>query len=269
MNVRIPSGCMGLQPSSIRGPCAIGCDVRPGSWDVVIADLIRNPKSQLRVVRPVFIGKVEDDEQVEFVMRQYKVRFGGIDTRPETTLAKRLQTRAAPLGIKLWRCEYNTAPSTIEVTENEAEGLLKLDRTLTLDAVHYSFMTGGTVLLPQNFRQVTGGQFTREMTSASRVPIKWQGRDAYSWAKQGPDHVFHAWNYLLVAIGRSNMLAYGGELTAMAHRGIVEGSLKKNLVNHVDSGDPKKRDRLTAHMVDWDGIMNDQVDNDEGLFLEA
>jgi hypothetical protein len=72
---------MGLQPSEIRGPCAAGVDVRPGSWDIVIADLLKNPKSQLRVVRPVFVGKVEDEAQVLFVMRQYNTRFAVADSR--------------------------------------------------------------------------------------------------------------------------------------------------------------------------------------------
>jgi hypothetical protein len=129
-------------------------------------------------------------------------------------------------------------------------------------------MTGGTVILPQNFRQITGGHFTREMTSSTRVPIKWQGRDAYSWEKQGADHVFHAWNYLLVAIAKSNMMAFGGDVTMVAHKGIVETSLSKNLVKDVETS-PGKPARIGAKMTDWEGILNAQGEAEDGLFLEA
>lgn len=263
----LPQGCMGVQPRQVRGPCAAGVDIRPGSWDVVVCDLVRGETSRLQVVRPVFVGKVSDEEQVLFVLRQYKVRYACADTRPETTLAKRLQAAAWGHGIKLWRAEYNTAPSTIQVSENDAEGLLKLDRTLTLDDVHFAFNVGLTVVLPQNFRQITGGDFVREMTSSSRVPIKWQGRDAYSWEHQGPDHAFHAFNYCLVAVQRSNLLSWGGEVTAGAHRGLVDSALDKNLVRPVSTG-AKGPSVLHRGEIPWERVF---AADDKGgeFFLEA
>jgi len=260
------TGCMGVQPATVKGPCAAGVDIRPGSWDVVVGDVQQSQGTKLPVVRPVFIGKVVDEEQVLFVLRQYRVRFAVADTRPETTLAKRLQVACVPHGIKLWRAEYNTAPSTVEVQENAVEGILKLDRTLTLDAVWYAFSQGLTVILPQNYREVTRGSFVREMCSSSRVPTKWLGRDAYAWEHQGPDHGFHAFNYLLTAVRMSNLLAYGGDRTMGATRGVVT-SRAGRVVTRVDTGHRADRTVVAKSGIDWKKAFG--ADDDEALYLEA
>lgn len=268
--MRLKPGCMGVPPRLVRGPCAAGIDIRPGSWDVVVADLVRNPSTHVSVVRPVFVGKVDDEEQVMWVLRQWKVRYAVADTRPETTLAKRLQEKAFDHGIKVWRAEYNTAPSgsSVEITENANEGLLKLDRTMTLDNVHFSFLTGRTVLLPQNYRSITGGDFVREMCSSSRVPVKVANREAWSWEHQGPDHAFHAWNYLLVAIQKSNLLAYGGALTMGAHKGIVEGTLRRNITaDPIETGVKTAGTVAARGGIDWKGILDEE--DGGGLYLEV
>ena len=226
--IELPRGCMGIQPASVRGPCAAGIDIRPGSWDIVVADLRRSP-AQVPVVRPIFVGKVRDEADVLFLLRQYKVRIAVADTRPEMTLAKRLQVSAEPYGIQVWRAEYNTAPSAIEMQSNDKEMVLKMDRTMTIDVVHFSFLTGLTVVLPQNYKEITGGQFAREMTSSQRVPTRWQGKDCYAWEHQGPDHSLHAFNYLLSAIRKGNLISYGGAETMGAERGLVDGTFGKNL----------------------------------------
>jgi hypothetical protein len=221
IRVELPKGCMGVTPSSVRGPCAIGVDVRPGSWDVVCGDVVMSPAG-LYVARPLFVGMVRDELDVLHVMQQYKVRVGVCDTRPETTLAKRLQVSARDKGIEVWRAEYNTSPSTIDMQANEKEMVLKLDRTMTLDTVHYAFQTGLTVVLPQNFKEITGGDFVREMCSSQRVPTRWMGKDCYTWEGRGADHAFHAFNYFLAAIRKGNLMAYGGTETMGPSRGLVE-----------------------------------------------
>ncbi|MGE5610475.1 MAG: hypothetical protein ACM359_14590 [Bacillota bacterium] len=228
VRVELPQGCMGVQPKTVRGPCACGVDIRPGSWDIICADVLMAP-SGIHVVRPLFIGKVRDEQDVLFVMQQYKVRVGVADTRPETTLAKRLQGAARDKGIEVWRAEYNTSPGAIDIQANESEMVLKLDRTMTLDNVHYAFTTGLTVVLPQNFKEITGGQFAREMIASQRVPTRWMGKDCYMWENRGADHSFHAFNYLLAAIKKGNLIAFGGAATMGPSLGMVESSQPKNV----------------------------------------
>lgn len=222
--VDLPRGCMGIQPRDVRGPCAAGVDIRPGSFDIICADVVRSPAG-LCVVRPLFIGKVRDEIDTLFVIEQYKVRVAVVDTRPETTLAKRLQVSAREKGIEVWRAEYNTSPSSIDMQANENEMVLKLDRTMTLDTVHYAFQTGLTAVLPQNFKEITGGQFLREMCASQRVPTRWMGKDCYAWENRGADHSFHAFNYLLAAIKKGNLAAYSSLETMGPSRGLVESTI--------------------------------------------
>jgi hypothetical protein len=226
---------MGVSPSKVIGPTAAGIDIRYGSWDVLIADVVTSPSSNMHVVRLLFAGKVRDNDDALFLLRQYKTRFGVADARPEATLAKRLQTEAARFGVKLWRAEYNTAPSQVEAQENSVEGTLRLDRTMSLDNVHWAFTTGATVALPTNYARVTDGDFVKEMTSSTRTPTKWQGKDCYVWDSPGADHAFHAFGYLIQAIKKSNMLAFGGNATMFSSPGLVARTMDK-VITSINTG---------------------------------
>jgi hypothetical protein len=266
----LPKDCMGVDPRTVRGPTAFGCDVRPGSWDLIIGGVETSSTTKIPVIKPLFTGKVRDEADVIFFLRQYKVRFGVIDTRPETTLAKRLQLSAREHGIKVWRAEYNTAPSVVEVQENEGEGVLKLDRTMTLDNVHYSFVTGLSVILPQNWQEVTKGSFKREMTSSTRIPTMWQGKPHYSWDHVGDDHSFHAFNYLLVAVKKGNLLSFGSSETLRPDKGLVASS-RSELIVEVQSN--KGGYTQKKRSVDWEAIdlidgMKGRVSSQPGMVFE-
>lgn len=219
----IPNGAMGLLPSMIVGRCAVGCDIRPGSWDVAIGDVVLGSKG-LRVPRLVFYGKVRDDEDVEALADQYRAVGGVSDSRPDATLAERLQGRMRKKGMRWWRANYNTAPSDVKMQENVGEGILKLERTMTLDDVHWGFLTGIGIALPQNFREIAGGDFAKEMTSSTRVPTRWHGQEWNRWADQGPDHAFHAINYMLVAMAKIGLAAWGSGEIVGATPGYMRGA---------------------------------------------
>lgn len=243
----LPEGCMGLQPSSIKGYTAAGCDIRPDSWDLIIGKPVFTAKGN-KVTKAVFIGKVRDEDEVEFVMRQYRVRVAVADCRPEATLAKRLQERMRRYGVSFWRAEYNTSPSSIEMKINEAEGLIKLDKTITLDRVQYAFATSTTVAIPQNYIAVSQGAFSREMKGANRQLKQWMGRDVYVWEPLGDDHAMHAWNYLSVAVTVGKMFDIDSELL----EGAVPGYSSLN--------PPKKREerpvkvKVHPRVVPWSEI---------------
>lgn len=249
---------MGVNPKRLSRPTAAGVDVRPSSWDVIIGEVVRSAISPLGVVRPVFIGKVRDEKDVLWLFKQYDTRFSVIDTRPEATLASRIQAELAKVGVNCWRAEYNTVPSTVKIQENLLERILKLDRTLTIDDVHHALTTGMGIQLPQNFREVTQGHFAKEMTSSTRVPIRHSGRDMYDWVKSGADHALHAFNYLMVAVVRSNLLWSGAEALMGASRGQVNsGSAPaKETIETGGRGEPRKRLR-----IDFDKL--EQGDEDD------
>lgn len=246
--IALPKGCMGLPPRMVRASAA-GIDVRPGSYDVVVGDVLFSRTTRTRVVRIVFVGKLRDESEALFVLRQYKTRVAVIDTRPEMTIAKRFQDNARKYGIAVWRAEYTTVPTSVLVTENFNEGLLKIDRTMGLDNVQHSFNTGLTIVIPQNYREILGGHFVSEMISSTRASHRFAGgKDGYIWEASGDDHVFHAMNYLLVAIDRANLGINNIEATIGPTRGMTVSEV-------VRCSDPR----------DIDSSQNIVVDHNVGL----
>jgi hypothetical protein len=268
----IPRGCMGVPPKLVNAPCAAGVDVRYNSWDVIIAQVVEGgPKvGGMKVTRPVFIGKVKDEQQVLFLFRQYNTRFFCIDAMPEKTLSKRVCENAAKHGIVGWRSEYNTSPlSQVAVTENMVERILKLDRLLTLDYVQMAFQTGMSIIIPQNFRDIhasEGGGFAKEMTNATRIPIEWQGKETYTWQKTGSDHSLHAMNMLFVALQKSNLLAVGHADTMGATKGIVE-SASRPAPSIIDTSTRVPEGERPRRILDFDTIEKDDEESADGMYV--
>lgn len=220
---------MGVPLHLIHPPCIAGIDIRGFSFDVVIADLVRNRHTNHSVIRPVFYGKVRDDLETLFVCQQFKVRFGLVDCRPEATLAKRMQDQAETFGIELWRAQYNPTPGgTIEMTRNEGEKLVTLERTMTMDCVQHAFLVGQSVVLPENFRLIAEGKMASELCSTTRVPYTSGGRDCRIWQKTGEaDHAFHAFNLLFAALKLSGLESGATEMAP--EQGIVVSSMENSL----------------------------------------
>jgi hypothetical protein len=227
-HISLPQGCLAMPFNLLSPPCLAGVDIRTGSWDVIIADLPTGAGKN-RVLRPVFIGKLRDEHEVLWLCRQYRVRCGVADCRPEGTLALRMQEDARKYGIEFWRAEYNTNFGTEEMTPNREKNLVKLDRTLSLDVVHHNFRMGVGVVLPQNYREANHGKFAAELCASQRIPTRWQGKDTYQWEKTGDDHGLHALNYLWVAYKLSGMAGWANSETMAPMAGLVESTLSANL----------------------------------------
>ena len=230
--MRITDG-MGLPPKTIKGPCISGIDVRFNSWDICCADVIR-PDFDRYVARIVFYGKLKDEDEALFVMRQYKVVCAVGDTRPEASAMARLQKAAAKERIQFYRAQYATSPSTVEATLNTKERLVTLERTMSLDNVYFATSTGLGIALPQNYKEICGGAFLREMTASNRVPVIWHGEQWSRWTEGGAaDHAMHAVNYCLQAI-RLGKLHLARGMDIMASRGEMASSLDDNLDDEDD-----------------------------------
>jgi hypothetical protein len=219
---RFPDNCWALDPQKVRrGQTAFGCDVRKGSWDLLIGEVVRSQMHAAPVLRIVFSGKVRDEHDAYFFVRQYGCRFGVCDARPDGELVLRFQRACNLRGIRVWRANYNVAPSDIEIAENAKEMLLRIDRTMTLDAVHQAFVIGRHLALPQNYHDISGGEFERELKNPARVPTKHHSAMVWTW-EGTPDHTFHAFNYLNLACRRGQLLMGGGNECMMSVPGLVK-----------------------------------------------
>lgn len=219
--MKMPPGCMGLQPSKVKGNCAMGADIRPGSYDISVAEIAR-PSKGMVVPRLVFYGKVDDETAAKFVCEQYNVRAVVIDSRPDATIASRFQVDCKKNGIKCWRAQYSPAPTNRRITTDEGEGLITLDRTQTLDSVFTAFAEGVGISIPQNYREICMGQFAAELCDSNREPVVWHGIPCFAWKNSGDDHAFHSLNYLMLAIELGKLDA-GSPDILLPQKGIVEG----------------------------------------------
>lgn len=197
----------GLPFHHVRPPCFFGLDIRPHSWDLLIGDLVLSPVSNRRILRLVFAGKLDDEQECIGVASAYRVRWGIGDSRPEYHLCERMQKACEKAGIEMWRCAYNTYPSDVKVTRNDAERMLRVDKSHTTDDVMHLFQTG-EIAVPVNFSELTGGAFMKEVTGPNRLLTKWHGRDCYAWEPNGPDHALNALNYLNLAVEISGLRSY-------------------------------------------------------------
>jgi len=239
-----------MQPALVKGPSALGCDIRPGSFDVCICDLLM-ARNDLWVKRLVFYGKVPDEKAVEFLARQYRVRVGCCDSRPEGTLALRLQQALLKNHVEFFRCQYATCETEVKITENREERLLTLARTKTLDDVHHDFSTALGWLIPQNYLEIgrtaylseagrraakeshgdvwSGGKdFATELKASTKILTTQHGRPAYVWT-EGTDHAFHALNLLNVAVARGDLQRFGGTAVVGPVKGLVANTLQDSL----------------------------------------
>src|ERR1035441_1029193 len=105
----------GVPPKTVKTPCALGCDVRPGSFDVCIGDVLR-PRPDLVIPRILFYGKVRDEADVIYLAQQYPVKCGIADCRPESTVIKRMIDKMRSMRKDFWRAQYPpNASSNVEM----------------------------------------------------------------------------------------------------------------------------------------------------------
>jgi len=233
---------MALPLSMVKAPTFCGIDVKPSELDVIIGDCHPasnfDPFAPAHVIRPVFIGKVHDEHEALFMLQQYRPRLTLADARPDTSMAERLQRMAEKVGLVVWRAQYHTQPGgTVEMTKNDKENLVTLERTMTLDHVLHAFQTGQSVILPQNYRHITEGRFARQMTNSVRTYFRTgAGRDVWIWEKQGEDDALHSFNLMLTAYRMSDISGWSSIETMGATKGIVESTLEENFSIERDFG---------------------------------
>jgi hypothetical protein len=229
--VSFPKGCFGVNPKRVHGPVACGLDIRPTSYDTAVIELISLPGDTTGTLVPrlVFYGKVPDERTGIYLIRQYRARAVVADSAPDFTVVRRMAQAVNWWGVKMWRAQYLTTPSQVKIAENADEGILKLERTLSLDDVWWKFHTKG-ILVPQNFRDICGGKFVTELTSSTKIETPWQnGGTRMRWDKAGDDHVFHALGYALAAAEWGNIARFGGGSLVGPTKGLVASTIDQSM----------------------------------------
>lgn len=161
--------------------CVLGADV--GTLiHVKISSILEDGKLRAR-----FIGSVRTEEEFNELFDCYNVIAGVIDAQPERRMSERLCNKHKGL----FRCYYGSNKQDNVQLDDK---IITVNRTAALDNVKESILTK-RILLPKNASNIP--EYYEHMTSSTRV-LKKDGKE-YEWVETGPDHLFHASGYELIA----------------------------------------------------------------------
>lgn len=176
------------------GGAVMGVDV--GLLLHVVIRAGRDPQTGER--RMLYAGAVATFDEVEHLIRRYRVRACVIDALPETRKARELQAKARA-GV-VWLCYYagGDGPKSEDLAGwNQDQGTVSTDRTRSLDETVTRFVEGVNTL-PAGIRQIP--DYYPHLTSMVRVIEKRRdGNPVARWVETGPDHYAHAENYCTIA----------------------------------------------------------------------
>lgn len=186
-------GLATVPPADVAG-AVMGVDV--GLLLHVVIRAGRDPQTGER--RLLHAGAVATFEEVDHLIRRYRVRACVVDALPETRKARELQSRVRP-GV-VWLCYYagGDGPKSEDLANwNQDQGTVTTDRTRSLDETVTRFAEAINTL-PAGARQIP--DYYPHLTSLVRVIEKRRdGNQAARWVETGPDHFAHAENYCTIA----------------------------------------------------------------------
>lgn len=181
-----------------HGPLATGGEVVMGV-DVgkVLHGAIRGPVEPASGETPqLWAGEIDTWDELGRLVRRFRVQTLVIDALPETTKAREFQAQFKP-GV-VWLAYYGGAEKRSEPAQwDEANGIVNLDRTRTLDATFSRFYEGLNTL-PANARDL------KDYYAHLKAPVRTletnrSGITVARYVEAGPDHLAHAENYCLAA----------------------------------------------------------------------
>jgi len=159
-----------------QGVVTMGADVGK-LFHVRISD---EPMPGLR--RALWIGTVARPEELDRLMRRYKVRCAVVDKEPELHMARDFQARWEG---RVFLCEFVYGHGLGVTTEKAVQ----IDRTQAMDMSHEDVLLRRNVL-PADWRTLDAGQYDAQMREPTRsLSRDAKGRPRYVWTEgSAPDH---------------------------------------------------------------------------------
>ena len=161
--------------------CVLGADVGT-VIHVKISSVMPDGK-----LRALFIGSVKEEQDFYELAQRYRIVCGVIDAMPEMRMSRRICQKLRFMN----RCFYGPGK---EDRYDEELKTITVNRTAALDNVKESVLAQN-VLLPKNAADLP--EYYEHMQASTRVLR--EDEKEYEWVKTGPDHLFHASAYELIA----------------------------------------------------------------------
>lgn len=172
-------------PDSSPGPCVAGVDVG-NVLHVRINRLLPDGREQA-----VFIGSVQDVDELKVLARRYSVVCGVIDSMPEIRLARRVCTWRGWFKSEFFTGESRDHKDAINPETRKVQSV----RTELLDSVREKVISK-VLVLPANAASLP--EYYEHMTASVRTFD--EARKAFVWVEGGkPDHLFLAEAYATLA----------------------------------------------------------------------
>jgi Phage terminase large subunit (GpA) len=171
------------------GPCAMGVDVMKMKYAVIG---FKSGTDRYEIVR---LARVSGWNDVHDLAKRYNVKSCVIDAMPDIDAVRDFQ-KAEP--YKIFLCQY-TESSIQNVDFNQDSGIVKANRTQTLDQTHRMFMDR-KYRLPRRDAEVN--LFAEQCCNTAKLleRNKKTGAEVYRYVDDGgPDHYRHALNYFTLA----------------------------------------------------------------------
>lgn len=172
----------------------IGIDV--GKMIDVVVDTVEDG-----IPRTIHMGRYADWNDLDLVVRRFGAACVVIDAFPEEHAAREFQKRFP--GV-VWRCSYLTNPTAPREWKWDQEiGLVKVPRTEVLTQSAKELLT--LQILPRFDGSPAWEAFIRHHEASQKVPVFIEGIEEsriverYQWIERGPDHMFHARTYAMIA----------------------------------------------------------------------
>ena len=181
-------------------PTYLGMDVGENLHHVVI----RGRPDENGQRRLYFAGEISSFDTVGQLIREFKVKRGVIDLRPQVDSVRNLQNAFPHI---LWLCEYKEdtkwpePQEFIDDKESDDDGLVFADRARTLDVTRSRFLGEYPEnTLPQDIQTREDYYAHMEALSRQMVPSgRKRGVKVLRFIGEKPDHFFHAENYCAMA----------------------------------------------------------------------
>ena len=179
------------------GPCFMGCDQ---GRDL---HLVIGKKHAQKTGQIIHLGIYKDWEELDRLMRNFKVLRCVVDALPETRNARAFAER---FKGKVYLNYYNEHQKG-HYAWNEKELIVQCNRTESLDASHREILDGN-MLLPKQCDIVQ--EFAEHLHNVAKKLEEDEetGSKRYVYVKLGPDHFRHAFNYEAMARQNSPNLLF-------------------------------------------------------------
>lgn len=168
-------------------PCTMGVDQGKGLHVVITRPEGTRP-------RIVHLGEYKDWEELDGLMRGFRVARCVVDAMPETRNARAFADR---FPGKVWM-NYYVSTQKGRAIEDESAYTVRVNRTESLDWSHHQ-IKNGEIALPRQCGPVD--DFAKHCHNVAKrlEEDELTGAKQYIYVKLGPDHYRHAFNYECIA----------------------------------------------------------------------